>query len=122
MHLSVFANDIFKGVLLGQCSFQFADITQISEGHDTPDGFFIAVFQKGCRGADGDPFFVCTNNMDRPVYDRETGVHGFAENTIPFANIASEDFKARTSDGLIYGDSGNFFRCTIKVSDTPVQI
>ena len=60
--------------------------------------------------------------IDGSIQYRGTGVHGFAENAITFADIAAENFKAWPASRLIYGNSGNFFRGAIKVSDTPVQI
>ena len=109
-------------MLLEQRPSQFTDVTQIPEGHDTPDDVFFAIFQQRCRGADRDPFLVGTNNIDGSVDYRGTGIQGFAENTIAFANIAAEDFETGAADGFLYGDAGNFFRCAIKVGDAPVQI
>ena len=122
MHLVTLTHDVLVRVLLGQRSSQLADITQISESHHTPDGFFIGILQKGCCGTDGDTFFVGTNDINGSVQNWETGVYGFAENTITFANIAAEDFKTWPADSLIYGNSGNFFRCAIKVGNAPAQI
>ena len=101
---------------------QFGYYAQVPECfHST---YYLSTFvtEQGSADADRYASLVRPDNVNGHAFYGFSCFHGLLEHTSRLADVGSEHFEARPSNGILSGDSGNYLRPPIERHDIPVKV
>ena len=113
LDLVIFADDVFKAVLVADLFAECFHGRQISENFYAADNLSVSVFEHRCADTGRNRVSLTVEDINGKIDALPAGFHGFAQGTDRLADIGSKNIKAFLSECLITGHAGNILgsRC-----------